>query len=262
MKKIITITIVLTLVMAAVSRGTDSPKGGSVAKGEGFYISVPSFDTKIKHGETQVVMIKLDRGDSFKQDVKLQIKLSKGDGISVEPDMVTVKASDKPDVQLAIMAPKDAALGDYNITVTGTPTTGESTSVGFKVKVIIPETSYAVKSESPKGGGSAKGEEFKIAVPMFDTKMKQGEVKNVTIFLERGESFKQDVTLEIKLSKGEGVTFDPSKVVVKAGDKADVQLMITAPKDAALGEYKVSVTGTPTTGESTSVEFKVKVAAP
>ncbi len=96
----------------------------------------------------------------------------------------------------------------------------------------------------------------------FDTKIKQGEVQSVTISLKRGDAFKQDVTLEIKLSKGEGITFDPAKVIVKAGDKADVQLTITVPKDAALGEYKVSVKGTPTTGESTSVEFNVKVLAP
>jgi len=146
--------------------------------------------------------------------------------------------------------------------VTGTPTTGEPTSVEFKVKVIAPEAGYIMKSESPQGGSALKGEGFKIAVPKLDTKTKQGEVKSVTISLERGESFKQDVTLEIKLSKGEGITFDPAKVIVKASDKSDVQLTITAPKDAALGEYKVSVKGTPTTGESTSVEFNVNVVAP
>ena len=70
------------------------------------------------------------------------------------------------------------------------------------------------------------------------------------------------MTLEIKLSKGEGITFDPAKIIVKAGDKPDMQLTITAPKDAAIGEYKVSVTGTPTTGEPTATEFKVKVIAP
>ena len=138
MKKVIAITIVLTLVLAAVSRGTDSPKGGSVAKGEGFNISVPTFDTKVKQGETQSVTISLERGESFKQDVTLQIKLSKGEGISVDPAKVTVKASDKPDVQLTITAPKDAALGEYKVSVTGTPTTGESTSVEFNVKVVSP----------------------------------------------------------------------------------------------------------------------------
>jgi len=262
MKKVIAITIVLTLALAAVSRGTDSPKGGSIAKGEGFYISVPSFDTKVKQGETQAVTIKLERGESFKQDVKLEIKLSKGEGISVDPAKVTVKASDKPDVQIKIIVPKDAALGEYNISVTGTPTTGEPASVEFKVKVVAPDAGYTMKSDSPKGGSAIKGEGFKIAVPTFDTKMKQGETQSVSISLERGDSFKQDVTLEIKLSKGEGITFDPAKVIVKVSDKADMQLTITAPKDAALGEYKVSVKGTPTTGESTSVEFNVKVVAP
>jgi uncharacterized membrane protein len=119
-----------------------------------------------------------------------------------------------------------------------------------------------MQSDSPKGGGVGKGEGFKIAVPTFDTKIKQGEIQSVTISLERGESFKQDVTLEIKLSKGEGITFDPAKVMVKASDKPDVQLRIEAAKDAALGEYNVSVTGTPTTGEPTSVVFNVKVVAP
>jgi uncharacterized membrane protein len=254
------ITIVMTLVLAAVSSGADSPKGGSVAKGEGFNISVPTFATEVKQGETQNVTIKLQRGDSFKQDVKLQIEAAKG--ISVDPAKVTVKASDKPDVQIMITVPKSTALGEYKVSVTGTPTTGEPTSVEFKVKVIAPEADYIVKSDSPKGGSAIKGEGFKIVVPSFDTKIKQGEVKSVTISLERGESFKQDVTLEIKLSKGEGITFDPAKVIVKASDKPDVQLTITAPKDAALGEYIVSVTGTPTTGEPTSVEFNVKVVTP
>ena len=220
MKKVIAITIVLTLVLAAVSLGTDSPKGGSVAKGEGFKIDVPTFDTKVKQGETQTVTIKLERGESFKQDVTLEIKLSKGEGISIDPAKVIVKASDKPDVQLKITVPKDAALGEYNVSVTGTPTTGEPTSVEFKVKVIAPEAGYTIKSDSPKGGSTLKGEGFKIAVPTFDTKIKQGEVQSVTISLKRGESFKQDVTLEIKLSKGEGITFDPAKVIVKASDKA------------------------------------------
>jgi uncharacterized membrane protein len=134
--------------------------------------------------------------------------------------------------------------------------------VEFKVKVIAPEAGYTMKSDSDKGGSAAKGEGFKIAVPTFDTKIKQGETQKVAISLERGESFKQDVTMEIKLFKGKGITFEPAKIVVKASDALDVQLMVTALKDANLGEYKVSVVGTPTTGEPTSVVFNVKVVAP
>jgi uncharacterized membrane protein len=260
MKKVIAITIVLALVLAAVSSCKDSPKGGSVGKGEGFKIDVPTFDTKVKPGEIQTVTIKLQRGESFKQDVKLEIEADKG--ISIDPAKVLVKASDKPDVQLTITAPKDAALGEYIISVTGTPKTGEQTSMEFKVKVVASKADYTIKSDSPKGGSTLKGEGFKIAVPTFDTKVKQGEIQTVTISLERGESFKQDVTLEIKLSKGEGITFDPAKVLVKASDKPDVQLQISAAKDAAIGEYQVSVKGTPEIGQPTSTEFNVKVVAP
>ena len=53
MKKAIAITIMLTLVLAAVSKGADSPKGGSVGKGESFTINVPTFATEVKQGETQ-----------------------------------------------------------------------------------------------------------------------------------------------------------------------------------------------------------------
>jgi uncharacterized membrane protein len=260
MKKVIAIMVVLTLVLAAVSNGADSPKGGSVGKGEAFKIDVPSSDTKVKPGETQTVTIKLQRGESFKQDVKLQIEAVKG--ISVEPAKVLIKAGDEPDVKLMITVPKDAALGEYKVSVTGTPTTGEPTSVEFNVKVVALDAGYTMKSDSPKGGSVGKGEGFNIAVPTFDTKVKQGEIQIVTISLERGKSFMQDVTLEIKLSKGEGITFDPAKVVVKASDKPDVQLTITVSKDAAISEYIVSVTGTPTTGEPTSTEFNMKVVAP
>ena len=138
MKKVIAITIVLTLVLVAVSSGTSSPKGGGVGKGEGFKIDVPTFATKVKQGETQSVTISLQRGESFKQDVTLEVKLTEGEGISIDPAKVIVKASDKPDVQLTITAPKDAALGEYIVSVKGTPTVGEPTSVEFNVKVVSP----------------------------------------------------------------------------------------------------------------------------
>jgi uncharacterized membrane protein len=104
------------------------------------------------------------------------------------------------------------------------------------------------------------GEGFKIATPTFETKIKQGETESVTVSLHRGDYFKRDVTLEIKSSKGLGV--EPTKVVVKANEKPDVHLRVTAAKDAALGEYKIYLKGTPETGEPTSTEFSVKVVSP
>lgn len=104
--------------------------------GEGFRISTPTFDTKLKQGETQNVTISLKRGEYFKRDVKLEIRPSKG--ISVEPTSVLVRGSDDPDVQLQIAAATDANLGEYRIHIKGTPETGEPTSTELKVKVVAP----------------------------------------------------------------------------------------------------------------------------
>jgi uncharacterized membrane protein len=114
--------------------------------------------------------------------------------------------------------------------------------------------------QSPRGGGMSGGEGFKIGTPTFAPKVKQGETESVTISLNRGEYFKRDVALEIKASKG--ISVEPTEAKVKASEKADVHLRITAAKDAALGEYKVFIKGTPETGEATSTEFTVKVVSP
>lgn len=116
------------------------------------------------------------------------------------------------------------------------------------------------QSAGPRGGGVSRDEGFKIAVPTFETAVKQGELQTVSVSIQRGEYFKRDVKLQIKASKGIGV--DPTNFMIKASDKPDLQLKVTASKDAALGDYRVYVTGTPDTGQPTSAEFRVKVVAP
>ena len=133
MRNVITIALMLAVV-AMCGCQSSSPRGGSVIKGEGFKIAAPTFTTVIKQGETQSVAVLLKRGDYFKQDVKLQIEAA--EGISVEPTSVTVKASDRPDMQLMITVDQNAALGEYRVSVKGTPETGESTSTEFNVRVV------------------------------------------------------------------------------------------------------------------------------
>jgi uncharacterized membrane protein len=117
-------------------QSSSSPRGGGMTKDVGFKIAVPTFSTEIKQGQTQNVTVSLERGDYFKQDVKLQIEASTG--ISVDPTSVIIKASDNPDVQLRIEAAKKAALGKYFVYVKGTPETGEPTSTVFDVRVVTP----------------------------------------------------------------------------------------------------------------------------
>ena len=129
------IAIAMTLALTAVF-GCESPRGGGMSGGEGFKIAVPTFTAEIKQGETQSVTVSLHRGESFKRDVKLEIRPAKG--ISVEPTHALVRGSDNPDVQLRITAAKDADLGEYRVYVKGTPEKGEPTSVDFNVKVVAP----------------------------------------------------------------------------------------------------------------------------
>ena len=134
MKTLIAIFMMAALVTASGCWNTTSNQGGIASVDEGFSITVPSSST-IKQGEEATVTVSLNRGASFKRDVQLDLK---ADGISVTPRDILVKASDRPDVQVKIAAAKDAAIGEYPVSVKGTPATGKSTSTEFKVKVVAP----------------------------------------------------------------------------------------------------------------------------
>lgn len=129
----IALVLALTSLIGCQSSGT---QGGSATKEEGVRISVPNFQTNVKQGEVTTVTASLDRGDNFKQDVKLEIKATPG--ITVEPSSITIKASDKPVVQLIITAAKDAPLGDCHVYVKGTPSKGMQAMADFSVKVVAP----------------------------------------------------------------------------------------------------------------------------
>jgi hypothetical protein len=113
---------------------------------------------------------------------------------------------------------------------------------------------------SPKGGGMSSDEGFSLSNPFFTRDVKQGGSEAVTITVNRDKYFKQDVKLQAVASPG--ITIDPSNVMVKASDSPDVQFKISAPANAALGEYLVHVKATPATGQPTATDIKVKVVAP
>jgi len=101
---------------------------------------------------------------------------------------------------------------------------------------------------------------FKIAVPTYDTDVKQGEIRAVEVSLVRGSYFKEDVMLQMLTT--DGISVEPTAVLIKANESPDVQLRITTTRDTALGSYHVSVKGTPETGEPTSTAFTVKIVSP
>ena len=125
--------------------------------------------------------------------------------------------------------------------------------------VLIAAAALMGCSKSSEKGGGAGSDTFKIVVPTMTGDVKQGELQTVRVTLERGDGFKQKVKLELKAPAG--IEVDPKDATVQPGDKGDVQVKITAAKDAPLGEHKIMVKGTPDKGEPTETEFKITVAA-
>jgi hypothetical protein len=100
---------------------------------------------------------------------------------------------------------------------------------------------------------------FKLDVPVLETKMKQGETKNLAIGIVRGKNMDQDVTLRFS-NLPTGVTIEPATTTIKHGD-AEAPISIVAKADAALGDFTVKVVGTPGTGADATNEFTLSIAA-
>jgi len=125
--------LVAGLIATAAIMGCKRSEEGGRAGDDTFRLSVPALSTAVKQGEKQVVRVAVERGEGFKQSVKLELKAPAG--LKVEPDSTTVKPGDKGDVQLTITAADDAPLGDHKIMIKGTPDRGEPAEMEFTVTV-------------------------------------------------------------------------------------------------------------------------------
>jgi len=122
----------LALLTATGCHSTQESRTGGIAPtNEAFSITVPKSNS-VKQGTNTALTVVLNRGGDFKRDVQLDITTT---GITITPNHILVKASDKPEVICQIAVARDASIGDYHVTVTGTPTTGETTSTIFTVSV-------------------------------------------------------------------------------------------------------------------------------
>src|SRR5262245_65786810 len=113
------------------------------------------------------------------------------------------------------------------------------------------------KSDSGRGVVSQPDETFSLSTPTLSTKIKQGEMKTVTISVKRGKNFGDDVNMKFD-NVPKGVSLDPAAPMVKASDN-DSQIKIKAADDAALGDFVVKVTGEPSKGAAATNDLKITV---
>lgn len=100
---------------------------------------------------------------------------------------------------------------------------------------------------------------FNLSVPIFASSLKQGEELKTVIGIERAKNFDQDVAIKFT-NLPKGVTIDPAEPTLKSSD-TDVKITFKAENDSPLGDYKLKVTGHPTSGSDAEVEFMLSVAA-
>lgn len=129
---IMTMLTILTMLIVTGCWSRSSDKGGIAPIDEEFSITVPRSST-IKQGETAAVAVTLNRGAYFKQDVQLKIN---ADGIKIMPASILVKSDDQPITNIKIVTATDTAIGEYQVTVTGTPPVGRPASTTFTVEVV------------------------------------------------------------------------------------------------------------------------------
>jgi hypothetical protein len=98
---------------------------------------------------------------------------------------------------------------------------------------------------------------FSLIPPRMSTTIKQGETHAVTISIDRGKNFDEDVSLKFE-DLPKGVSVEPASPTIKHGDK-EVKVELKAADDAALGDHTIKVVGHPGKGPDATHEMKIKV---
>lgn len=136
---------------------------------------------------------------------------------------------------------KGAVPAPSNTTTTTTPATTPSGTTTTTTNTNRDTTTTTAKPVI----GEAE-ETFTLSVPTLSTSIVQGETKAVTIGISRGTNFDDDVMLKLG-ELPQGVTVTPADPTLLAGQE-DVKLSVTAAPDAALGDFTIKLTGTPSKG--------------
>jgi len=119
----------------------------------------------------------------------------------------------------------------------------------------------AAPGSSSHTPAASSADKFTISAPSGTTDIKQGTTKEVTVSINRGKDFKQNVKLSLS-TDAQGLTIKPDSTEIMASDTSTSKTFtLQAAKDAAVGEHKVTVEGSPATGTSTKQSFTVKVTS-
>jgi hypothetical protein len=113
-------------------------------------------------------------------------------------------------------------------------------------------------NQSPEGGVPDTEKSFTLSGPVLATDIKQGGGPiPIDLKIKPDDQFTETVRFSASEVEGLDVTFEPTEV--KPADPKNVKMMVTAEKDAPLGEKKVTVTAKPSSGQAVSIDVTIKV---
>ena len=118
-----------------------------------------------------------------------------------------------------------------------------------------PGASNTSNQQGPRVG--AADDTFSLKVPTLATKVKQTESQVVSIGIDRGKNFAQDVALKFE-NLPEGVTIDPAAPTLKSSD-TEAKVTVKASDMAAVGDFTVKAVGHPAKGADAANELKIAV---
>lgn len=100
---------------------------------------------------------------------------------------------------------------------------------------------------------------FSLTVPLFSSSLRQGQQVEATVGITRNKNFDEDVSLSFSRLP-QGVKVEPTSPMIKRGD-TNAKVTFTASDVALPGGYDVEVTGRPTKGTSSRVDFGLNILA-
>jgi len=118
-----------------------SPEGGTTPNSSGsFTLTLPGtggIAKDVKQGNTESFDASVDRKGDFKKDVKLSVS-KHPEKVEVKLNKDHIKASEGDTKFTITVSPaKDAAIGEHEVEITGTPEGAGSPTTGrFKIKVV------------------------------------------------------------------------------------------------------------------------------
>ena len=137
------------------------------------------------------------------------------------------------------------------------------------VTLMLVLTLVGCSQESPSGGPGAKSnttrndgtpenraDTFRVTVPSTAIHVTQGKREEVSIGLDRGRDFAQNVKLKFDVPKGLKVV--PSDAMIKSGE-TKTNVFVEAADDATVGRHPITVTGIPDQGKSAAISMDVDV---